>query len=202
MPARLASSRSPRSSFVIVYSVLTTTHGYATWLLSGRAPGRRAAMVLGGVLPDLPAWAMAAATTRRGRSGSVVARVYSDGRARWLHQAVHSAFGPLLLWAGSPSGGQGRALARGWAGHLAVDLVTHHSDAWPMLWPVTDRRWASPVSYWENDRHARGLRVAELAAIACTAGMAGTRSTRLIALPAFLVAAGGAAVASRARAAA
>ena len=179
--------------------VLTTTHGYATWLLSRRARRHRPAMVLGGVLPDLPAWAMAVVTTRRGRGGSMVARVYTGGRARWMHQAVHSVFAPLLVWAGSPSGGRGRALARGWAGHLVVDLVTHHSDAWPMLWPVTDRRWASPVSYWENDHHARGLRVVELAAIACTASMAGTRSSRLAALPAFLVAAGGAAVASRAR---
>jgi hypothetical protein len=182
-----------------VCTVLTTTHGYATWLVSRRAHGHRAAMVLGGILPDLPAWGIAMLTTRPGRSGNVVARVYSDRRVRWLHEGVHSVFAPLLVWAGSPPGGRGRALARGWAGHLAVDLLTHHSDAWPMLWPVTDRRWASPVSYWENDRHARGLRVAELGAIACTAAMSGPRSGRLAALPAFLVAASGAAVASRVR---
>jgi hypothetical protein len=156
-------------------------------------------MVLGAVLPDLPAWGIGMLGTRRGQSGGVVARVYSNGRTRWLHLAVHSAFAPLLVSAGSSSDGRGRALARGWAGHLAVDLLTHHSDAWPMLWPVSDRRWASPVSYWEEDRHARALRVAELGALACAAVMIGGRANRLAAFGTFVVAASGGAFASQIR---
>src|SRR5581483_3751864 len=29
-----------------------------------------------------------------------------------------------------------RALALGWAGHLAVDYLSHSTDAWPPLWPL------------------------------------------------------------------
>lgn len=179
--------------------VLTTTHGYATGLLTRRARRHRATIVLGGVLPDLPALGLAALTARRGGGGGTVDRVYSDDRTLWLHRGVHSAFAPLLLWSASPAGGRGRALARGWAGHLAVDLVTHHSDAWPMLWPLSHRRWPSPVSYWESDRHAGTLRAAELGLIACAAVLRPTRANRLAGAGAFLVAASGGVLAARVR---
>jgi hypothetical protein len=58
------------------------------------------------------------------------------------------------------------AVAAGWAGHLAIDYATHHSDAWPPLWPLRSRGWASPVSYRDPEHHARGWSAAETLAVA------------------------------------
>src|SRR5581483_1187176 len=59
-----------------------------------------------------------------------------------------------------------RALALGWAGHLAVDYLSHSTDAWPPLWPLSGRGYPSPVSYWERERHAALWSRVETAALA------------------------------------
>ena len=46
------------------------------------------------------------------------------------------------------------ALALSMLLHAFCDLLTHHSDAHRHLWPLSDARWASPVSYWERAHHA------------------------------------------------
>lgn len=38
--------------------------------------------------------------------------------------------------------------------HLAGDLPLHADDAHPHFWPITDWRFFSPVSYWDNNHHA------------------------------------------------
>lgn len=168
--------------------MLTTTHGYATWLLTR---GRRRApfAVVGSTVPDLPALALAMLALKRRADTSVVDAIYLDERFRWLHLTTHSVFGPLALAAASRRGSRARALAIGWAGHLAVDLVTHHSDAWPFLWPLTQRAWPSPVSYWEPEHHARGLRSGELATIVGAGLLGRSRTSRAAAFGAFAVAA-------------
>ncbi len=168
--------------------MLTTTHGYATWLIT---KGRRRAplAVVGSAVPDMPALALAMLALKRRADTSVVDAIYLDERVRWLHLTTHSVFGPLALGAVSRRGSGARALAIGWAGHLAVDLVTHNSDAWPFLWPLTRRAWRSPVSYWDPQHHARGLRAGELATIAGAGVLARDRTGRAAALGAFAAAA-------------
>ncbi len=77
---------------------------------------------------------------------------------------THTALLPLLF---------------GWASHVAADALTHGSNARPLLWPVSDYRFKSPLSYHERDRHALPFTVAEHAAVLAalpeaTAGIAGT----------------------------
>jgi hypothetical protein len=49
-------------------------------------------------------------------------------------------------------------------GHQLVDYATHSDDAWPPLWPLSSRRWSSPMSYWQREHHARAYAAAESAA--------------------------------------
>ena len=41
--------------------------------------------------------------------------------------------------------------------HVALDLPVHHDDAHRHLWPVSDWRFLSPVSYWDPAHHGRVL---------------------------------------------
>lgn len=38
--------------------------------------------------------------------------------------------------------------------HIALDAPVHGHDAYRHLWPLSDWRFYSPVSYWEADRYA------------------------------------------------
>ncbi|MEO1745612.1 MAG: hypothetical protein AAFR13_03700 [Pseudomonadota bacterium] len=37
--------------------------------------------------------------------------------------------------------------------HVALDFPVHADDAHPHFWPVTDWRFFSPVSYWDNNHY-------------------------------------------------
>ena len=49
--------------------------------------------------------------------------------------------------------------------HIALDAPVHGHDAYRHLWPLSDWRFFSPVSYWETDLHARWVSLAELAIV-------------------------------------
>ncbi len=53
----------------------------------------------------------------------------------------------------------------GWAGHVLADALTHAEDARPILWPVSKRRFRSPVSYWDRSHHARAFTMVEHGAL-------------------------------------
>lgn len=83
---------------------------------------------------------------------------------------IWGALGLLALW-----------LRRGWpsafvlAGlaHLAGDFALHHGDAYPHLWPLSDWRFHSPVSYWNPAHHGDIVQPLELAlALALAAWLA------------------------------
>jgi hypothetical protein len=38
----------------------------------------------------------------------------------------------------------------GWLSHIIIDLLTHHTDAMPLFWPISSLVFQSPVSYWER----------------------------------------------------
>lgn len=165
--------------------MLTSSHAYWTWRLARRRPGRRLA-VLGAAAPDLPGIALGALGLARGLRGAALLRAtyQRPGPAR-VHSGAHSVLAPLALALAAGRGGAGRALAAGWAGHLAADLLTHHSDAWAPLYPLTRVRPRSPVSYWEPAHHARAFSAAEclaLGAAALTERRAGGRLAALAAL--------------------
>ena len=53
----------------------------------------------------------------------------------------------------------------GWAGHVAADVLTHGTDARPLLWPLSEWRFESPVSYRERERYGRLFTLAEHAVL-------------------------------------
>lgn len=48
-----------------------------------------------------------------------------------------------------------------WAGHVLADELTHAEDGRPVLWPLSERRLCSPISYWDRSHHARSFAVVE-----------------------------------------
>jgi len=156
-----------------MHVMLTTSHAYWTWraLPAGR---RRAAAVLGAAAPDLPALALGTALALRGYGHrGLIGRVYRREPWRSVHRGGHSVLAPVAIAAAGLRRPALRELAAGWGAHLAVDLATHHDDAWPPLWPLSRWRWRSPVSYWQRDHHAQLWRTAE--ALALITAIAGDR---------------------------
>jgi hypothetical protein len=46
--------------------------------------------------------------------------------------------------------------------HLSLDFPFHAADAHKHFWPLTDWRFHSPLSYWNDHHHARWVGVLEL----------------------------------------
>jgi len=146
--------------------MLTTSHARWTELASS---GRRHPnwSVLGGVLPDAAAWLVAGGYTLRGTPPeNVLEHTYHRSPFREIHMAVHAVWIPAAVALAAPLGSRGRALAGGWLGHLAVDYLTHHDDAWAPGWPLSSWRWRAPISHWQHEHHARLYGAADLAGLA------------------------------------
>ena len=45
--------------------------------------------------------------------------------------------------------------------HIALDAPFHGHDAYRHLWPISEWRFYSPISYWEIDLHARWVSLVE-----------------------------------------
>jgi phospholipid N-methyltransferase len=151
--------------------VRTPTHWVLT-LAAARAarpadPAAARAAAFGAILPDLPYWALGAALAvrRRGR-GQLRARLGYDGsELNWAPDlAAHSVLAPaaVLGLAALLRSPRLAALGAGWAGHIACDIPVHHSDARPHGYPLSARRFRSPVSFWERGRHAGLVTCGEL----------------------------------------
>jgi hypothetical protein len=161
--------------------VLATTHAHWTARLTADRAWSAWA-VAGSVAPDAPALVRAAWVLggRRTSREDALGRIYHEPPWREIHLAAHAAWAPVVAAAVAGALGAGdaraRALALGWAGHLAVDYVTHHDDAWPPGWPLTGARYRAPLSYWQADHHAAALLGAD-AALSLAAAV--RRPTRL-----------------------
>ena len=116
-------------------------------------PARLVAALAGGLVPDLPLFAMVLWSTRvAGVPESVVfgEMYFSDN---W--QAVFAVDHGLLVWGALLGWALWRrqALLHAFAGagllHAAVDFLTHADDARRQFWPVSDWVFQSPVSYWD-----------------------------------------------------
>jgi membrane-bound metal-dependent hydrolase YbcI (DUF457 family) len=120
---------------------------------------------LGATIPDAPA-ALGAAWLRTRRKTfsrrDFEAEVCGRRRFRGPDAALHSALvAAIALLAERGVRGESSAFTLGWAGHVLTDLLTHGSDARPFLWPVSERRFESPVSYREKERCGRTFTAVE-----------------------------------------
>lgn len=155
----------------------TYTHAVLSYLAAARLSGKRGAIwaAVGATLPDAPALAGSAWLLLRRRfsrerfHGEVCGRLRFRAPDAALHSGAVLAVPALTLAAWRLTGGRApRAvpLVLGWAGHAAADLATHGADARPPLWPVSRRRFESPLSYRERDRHGRAFTLVEHAILA------------------------------------
>lgn len=117
------------------------------------APATLVAAMVGGLVPDLPMFALVLWSTRV--SGlpeqEVFGRLYFSDP--W--QAVFAVDHGFLIWGTLFLAAlwSGRDLLRAVAGsgllHAVADFATHHDDARRQFWPVSDWVFQSPVSYWD-----------------------------------------------------
>jgi phospholipid N-methyltransferase len=145
-------------------------------------PAAARAAALGAVIPDLPYWLLGAALAvrKRGRLQMRGRLGYDGSELNWPPDlAAHSVLAPAAVLAAAALLRSGRlaALGAGWAGHILCDVPVHHTDARPHGYPLSARRFHSPVSFWDRRRHAGLVTAAELvlgaAAVASLAGSSG-----------------------------
>lgn len=145
--------------------MLTSSHGYLGLRLT-RGRRHRPWLVVGAVGPDLPAFGVGLALRISGVApDKIVDRVYRKGASRRVQLAAHSLLACAALSVTAPADSWRRAIATGWLSHLVIDAVSHHDDAWPFLWPLSGRRWRSPLSYWQPEHHGRAWRAVECTAL-------------------------------------
>lgn len=150
-------------------------------LLDDRGP-RYGALVLGGLLPDVPLLLLSAlyvvyqASPLAGTGGTgLLAGSYDAlyfGHPVWItsHNLLHAPLSLAVL-----AGAGGWALRRGHAWgelllwllagaalHSAIDILTHHGDGPLLLFPVQwSVRYESPISYWNPGHGAEVVAAAE-----------------------------------------
>lgn len=140
----------------------TPTHAVLSAALLARGARRPvlAPAVVGAVLPDVPMYVLFAVATFVWRQPQAVTWGRTYFEPGWQHavDALHSF--PLLGAALALTLGGGGAGARPWRAwarvalasallHAATDLLVHAEDAHHHLWPLSDWRFVSPVSYWD-----------------------------------------------------
>jgi hypothetical protein len=138
--------------------------------------------VLGAVLPDLPIVVLWAVATLVWRQPQQLTWSETYFRPAWQtavdvpHALPVLAVALIATWLpvgrdtrtrAPRSAAWWRALLASMMLHAVADLLTHHDDAHRHLWPLSDWRLASPVSYW--DPHHFGLWFAPLE---CAAALA------------------------------
>ena len=141
--------------------MLPTSHALFTYAASP-AEGVWLA-VLGSILPDLP-FLVGTPLHARGKADWLAAVNASVESAvmGFVTRAAHS----FVVWAAIAVAvahvrPELLPLIWGWLGHNIADLFTHHAEAHAHFYPISDWRFASPVSYYEWDHHARDYMVAE-----------------------------------------
>ncbi len=128
----------------------------------GRA--RNAAVFAGALIPDLAIYLM-------------------YGNAKWTGLSEHAIWSELFVspaWQGWITVANSipiyaalvlLALAKGWMmltvfslaalAHIALDFFVHHDDAHRHFWPISDWRFASPLSYWDPAYYGTWVSFAE-----------------------------------------
>lgn len=147
----------------------------AALLAKPDAPKRNIALIIGALLPDIAifilfGWAVATGVPQQ----TLWREVYFSEPMLTFTAIGNSA--PLLAtialvgWAyarwraGNPLPSLPLLTVLGLAAlsHLALDFPVHADDAHPHFWPISEWRFRSPVSYWNNAYHAQWVTVIEL----------------------------------------
>jgi membrane-bound metal-dependent hydrolase YbcI (DUF457 family) len=160
--------------------VETYSHAFFTGILARygfeASSAATTASMVGAVLPDLPAYVATAYYWNSPDSipgKDLLGAIYLTGPFGRTGVLFHSAVlaGLLLapywlleLWKWDRHKISLWFLI-GWAGHTLVDFLTHSNDARPLFWPISDWKWASPISYYNPLHYGREFFLAEHGAI-------------------------------------
>jgi len=138
--------------------MITPSHMIYSWALAKATdpkPNKRRtlAFVWGGLVPDLPTYAFFIVHT---------ALLGTSQRLMWDVLYFDSAWSPfitlshslllwpvLLLFAALAKRALLRLFAISALLHVSLDFLVHHDDAYRHLWPLSDWKFMSPVSYWD-----------------------------------------------------
>lgn len=132
---------------------------------------RNLAALAGGLAPDL-SFVLLVAFARLVQEREL-RQVFEEDYRSDLWQGIFAVDNSIPLWAalGLVALALRRPALAVFAGagllHLAFDLPLHNSDARPHFWPLTDRVFRSPLSYWDPALH--GPWVARVEGLACLA---------------------------------
>ncbi len=137
-------------------------------------------VLLGGLLPDLPIFVfyLAARGILRLPEHTIWSATYFEPSWQLFFDVFNSlplvALG-LLLALGLRSGWW-LAFFVSMGLHCVTDLLVHHDDAHRHFLPLSDWRFASPVSYWDPRHHGHFFLVAEALLVAAGSGILMRRS--------------------------
>lgn len=143
-------------------------------------PRRNIALIIGALLPDIAIFALFGWAVVTGvPQGDLWGRIYfaepmltftAIGNSAPLYAALALAGWAYARWrAGEPLPVLPMLSVLGLAAlsHLALDFPVHVEDAHPHFWPLTQWRFRSPVSYWNDNFHAQWVMVVELLIALC-----------------------------------
>ena len=142
----------------------TQSHILMGALLFGKPlPKLALAGALGGLVPDLPMFAIVAALRLGGHPfEEIFGKLYWE---RWwqvcnavshsfLLWGVLAAASGIVLFKRGRSAAPRAALLFAFSGaalvHSCVDFLVHREDAHMQFWPLSDWKFVSPVSYWDQ----------------------------------------------------
>lgn len=130
--------------------------------------GHLVAVTVGAVLPDAPMLLFYGVEKLRGVPESVIwSLTYHHPDWQTLFDLVGSL--PLiivaLVIARRLAAPRLFALLASMGLHALCDLPLHHDDAHRHLWPLSDWRFRSPVSYWDPAHHGTLFAVLEIALV-------------------------------------
>ena len=149
----------------------TPAHAVLNLLVLGRRHRRELfwPIALGAILPDLPMVFFYG--YEKGFLGTAERTIWSQSYFDWGWQAFFDVFNslPLLVLAAAlcwrMKWPRASIFFASMVLHSLCDLALHHDDAHRHFFPLSDWRFASPVSYWDPRYHGGIVSVLEVALV-------------------------------------
>ena len=117
------------------------------------------------IFPDMPYFMAYLATW--GKIGAEGRAAYREGVLYLVANATHSItlLGMASLLIVFLKRHNLYPMLIGWLMHQLGDHLTHISDAYPVFWPLSTKRFSGFISYWEPGHHGAGFNLINHAAM-------------------------------------
>ncbi len=160
--------------------MITPSHLIYSWALAkrtektapdGLAKHRTTAFVVGALLPDIPVYVfflVCGVLLGYGHellwenmyfnSGWTVVFTLSHSLLLWLLLYLVAKYKQWLI---------AQWVAISALFHIVVDFFVHTADAYAHFWPLTNWRFASPISYWDSASYGQYVSLGDAIVVAC-----------------------------------